>query len=150
MDQRRIMDQKRRRKRGRRQSRRRRKRNLMLKILSFIILIIGIVAALLLWRRYGGTKEQADLDEYYGIENENQLAVIVDNEVLEPRGRIWDGKVYVEYSVIRDYINERFYWDPNENILLYVLPNDIVSTEVGSKDYSVSKQKNSEDYVRAV
>lgn len=147
MEQRRIMDQKRRRRRGRRQSKRRRKRNLMLKIIFFIILIIGIIAALLLWKRYGGTKERADLDEYYGIENENQLAVIVDNQVLEPRGRLWDGKVYVEYSIVRDYINERFYWDPNENVLLYALPNDIVSTGVGSKEYSVSKQKNSEDYV---
>ena len=147
MDQRRIMDQRRRRTRGRRQSKRRRKRNLMLKIIFFIILLIGIVAALLLWRRYGGTKERADLDEYYGIENENQLAVIVDNQVLEPRGRLWEGKVYVEYSIVRDYINERFYWDSNENMLLYVLPNDIVSVGVGSKEYSVSKQKNSEDYV---
>ena len=147
MEQRRIMDQRRRRTRGRRQSKRRRKRNLMLKIIFFIILLIGTVAALLLWRRYGGTKEQADLDEYYGIENENQLAVIVDNQVLEPRGRLWEGKVYVEYSIVRDYINERFYWDSNENMLLYVLPNDIVSVGVGSKEYSVSKQKNSEDYV---
>lgn len=147
MDQRRIMDQRRRRTRGRRQSRRRRKRNLMLKIIFFIIFIIGLIAALLLWKRYGGTKERVDLDEYYGIENENQLAVIVNNQVLEPRGRLWDGKVYVEYSIVRDYINERFYWDANENVLLYALPNDIVSVGVGSKEYSVSKQKNSEDYV---
>ena len=142
------MDQRRRRRRrGRRQSRRRRKRNLMLKIIFFIILIIGIVAALLLWKRYGPTKEKADLNKYYGIENENQLAVIVDNQVLEPRAMISDGKVYVEYSTVRDYINKRFYWDPNENVMLYVLPNDVVSVNVGSREYSVSKEKNSEDYV---
>lgn len=141
------MDQRRRRRHGRKQSRRRRRRNLMLKMIFFIILIVGIVAALLLWRRYGPTKEQADLNEYYGIEDENQLAVIVNNEVLEPAAMISDGKVYVEYSLARDYINERFYWDPNENTLLYVLPNDVVSVGVGSRDYSVSKEKNSEDYV---
>lgn len=142
------MDQRqRRRRRGRKQSKRRRKRNLMLKIIFFIILIAGIVAALLLWRRYGPTKEMADLDEYYGIENENQLAVIVNNQVLEPSAMLSDGKVYIEYSVVRDYINERFYWDSNENLLLYALPNDVVSVGVGSKDYSVSKEKNSEDYV---
>ena len=147
MEERRIRDQRHRRSRGRRQSRRRRKRNLMLKIILFFILLIGIVAALLLWKRYGGTKERADLDEYYGIQNENQLAVIVDNQVLEPQGRLWDGKVYVEYAIVRDYINERFYWDPNENVLLYALPNDIISVGVGSQEYSVSKQKNSEGYV---
>ena len=57
-----------------------------------------------------------------------------------------DGKAYVEYSLVRDYINERFYWDPNENTLLYTLPNDVVSVGVGNKEYSVSKAKNSVDY----
>lgn len=141
------MDQRRRKRRGRKQSRRRRRRNLLLKMSFLIILIVGIVAALFLWKKYGPTKEQADLNKYYGIENENQLAVIVDNQVLEPRGMISDGKAYVEYSIVRDYINERFYWDPTENVLLYTLPKDVVSVGVGSQDYSVSKQKNSEDYV---
>lgn len=141
------MEQRRRKRRGRRQLRRRRKRNLMLKIIFFIIITVGIAAAFFLWRRYGPSKEKADLNKYYGIENENQLAVIVNNQVIEPRGMLLDGRVYIEYSVVRDYINERFYWDPNENIMLYVLPNDVVSVGVGSQEYSVSKQKNSEDYV---
>ena len=86
------------------------------------------------------------MDEYYGIKSENQLAVVVNNEILEPGGMLSDGKAYVEYSLVRDYINERFYWDPNENTLLYTLPNDVVSVGVGNKEYSVSKAKNSVDY----
>lgn len=142
------MDQRRRKRRRRRpQSKRRRKRNLIVKVSFFIILIVGIIAAIFLWKRYGPTKEQADLNKYYGIENENQLAIIVNNEVTEPRGMISDGKAYVEYGLVRDYINDRFYWDPNENILLYTLPNDMVTVGVGSKEYTVSKEKNSADYV---
>lgn len=143
MDQRR----KRRRKRRRRQSRRRRKRNLMLKIIFFFIIIVGAVAGLLFWKKYGPTKEHADLNQYYGIQNENQLAVIVNNNVLDAQGMISDGKAYVEYSIVRDYINERFYWDPNENIMLYTLPNDIIRVGVGNKEYTISKEKNSADYV---
>ena len=60
---------------------------------------------------------------------------------------IADGKAYIQYDVVRKYINSRFYWDPDENILLYTLPKDMVSVEVGSKDYMVSKDKKSEDYV---
>ncbi len=142
------MEQRRRRRRRRRpQSRRRRKRNLILKVGLFIILIVGVIAAVFLWRRYGPSKEQADLNGYYGIENENQLAIVVNNDILEPSGMISDGKAYVEYGIVRDYINERFYWDPSENVLLYTLPNDTVSVTVGSTDYTVSKQKNSGDYV---
>ena len=141
------MEQRRRKRRRRSQSRRRRKRNLILKVSFFIILVIGIIAALLLWRKYGPTKEKADLSEYYGIKNENQLAIILNNEVMEPRGMISDGKAYVEYGFVHDYINDRFYWDANENLLLYTLPNDIISVGVGNSEYMVSKDKNSTDYV---
>ena len=142
------MDQRRRRRRrGRRQTRRRRKRNLLLKMIILIILIVGTIVALLLWKKYGPSKETADLNKYYGVENDNQLAIVVNNQIIDPKGMITDGKAYVEYSVVRDYINERFYWDPNENTLLYTLPNGVVSVGVGSKDYSVGKEKNSEEYV---
>lgn len=119
------MDQRRRRRRrGRRQTRRRRKRNLLLKMIILIILIVGTIAALLLWKKYGPSKETADLNKYYGVENDNQLAIVVNNQIIDPKGMITDGKAYVEYSVVRDYINERFYWDPNENTLLYTLPEE--------------------------
>lgn len=132
--------------RRRSQAKRRRQRTIILKGIFTFIITVGIIAALFLWRRYGPSKERADLDEYYGIKSENQLAVVVNNGILEPGGMLSDGKAYVEYSLVRDYINERFYWDPNENTLLYTLPNDVVSVGVGNKEYSVSKAKNSVDY----
>lgn len=129
------------------QSRRRRKRNLGIKIFLVVILAIAAVVVAFLWKRYSPSKEKYDLNEYYGIEQEGQLAITVDNQVVEPHGMIADGKAYIQYDIVRNYINSRFYWDPNENILLYTLPNDTVSVEVGSKDYNVSKEKKSEDYV---
>ena len=129
------------------QSRRRRKRNLTIKIILLVILIAAAVIGAFLWKRYSPSKEQANLQEYYGIEQDGQLAVVVNDQITEPQGMISDGKAYLQYEVVRDYVNSRFYWDPSENILLYTLPNDMVSVEVGSTDYSVSKNKNSEDYV---
>ncbi len=129
------------------QAKRRRKRNLGLKIAFLIIFIIAAVAAVFLWKRYSPSKERADRNEYYGIKNENQMAVIVNNEVVEPTAMIAEGKAYVQYETVRDYMNSRFYWDPSENILLYTLPNDTVSVGVGSRDYTISKEKNSKDYV---
>ena len=129
------------------QSRRKRKRNLIIKAALIVILVIAAVVGAFLWKRYSPSKKEYDLKKYYGIENEGQLAVIVDNQVAEPHGMIADGKAYVQYEIVRDYINDRFYWDPNENVLLYTLPKDMVTVEVGSKDYSVSKEKKSEDYV---
>ena len=131
----------------RKQSRRRRKRNLILKTILFVILLIAAVAGAFLWKKYSPSKDKADLKEYYGIEKEGQLAITINNEIVEPHGMISEGKAYVQYETVRDHISNRFYWDSNENKLLYTLPKDIVSVEVGSKDYMVSNDKNSEDYV---
>ncbi len=129
------------------QSKRKRQRNLIVKMALVVVLMVAAVVAAVLWKRYSPSKEEYDLKKYYGIEKEGQLAITVDNQIVEPQGIIEDGKTYIQYETVRDYINSRFYWDANENILLYTLPKDMVSVEVGSKDYTVSKEKKSEDYV---
>ena len=101
-----MEDRSRNRKRAR--ARKRRQRNLAMKVFLFIIIIVGVIGGAFLLKKYGPTKEKADLNEYYGIQKENQLAVIVDNEVLGASGIMLDGKPYVEYSVVRDYLSGRF------------------------------------------
>ena len=125
---------------------RRRQKDLMLKTILFIVLIVGVIGGALLIKLFGPSKERANLDKYYGIKNENQLAVIIDNEIVGAQGIMLDGNPYVEYSVVRDYLNERFYVDVNENILLYSLPEGIIRAGVGSKDYTLQKETKSKDY----
>ena len=127
--------------------RRRRKRQRMIRFVLLIILIIAAIAGIILWKRYSPSKEQYDMKKYYGIEKDGQVGITVDNKVVEAEGKLADGKVYVAYNIVRDDINSLFYWDPNENVLLYMLPEDMISVDVGSKDYSISKKKKSEDYV---
>ena len=127
--------------------RRRRKRQRMIRFVLLIILLIVAIAGIILWKRYSPSKEQYDMKKYYGIEKDGQVGITVDNKVVEAEGKLAGGKVYVAYNIVRDYINSRFYWDPNENVLLYMLPEDMISVDVGSKDYSISRKKKSEDYV---
>ncbi len=141
---------------GRRRSRKRRQRELMIRAITFAVIIVGVIGGAFLIKKYGPTKERADLNEYYGIENENQLAVIVDREVIRQdvenqdpivaKGVMLDGHAYIEYSVVRDCINDRFYVDYNENILLYTLPEGTIKAEVGSSEYTLQKQKQSVGY----
>ena len=132
---------------------RRRRRNLIIRILIFIVLIIIAAGGLLFWQKYGSSKEKVDLKKYYGIQNNDDLAVVVDDQIMgasegaSAGGKLFEGVPYIEYSVVRDYINERFYWDSNENVLLYTLPDGSVSVNVGSKEYTDVKEKKSEDYV---
>lgn len=132
---------------------RRRRRNLFIRIFLLFALIIIVLGGLLFWKKYGSSKEKADLKEYYGIQSDDDLAIVVNDQLIGPRddgsaqGKVFDGIPYIEYSVVRDYINQRFYWDSNENVLLYTLPNGNVSVSVGSKEYTDNKEKKSEDYV---
>lgn len=134
---------------------RRRRRNMIIRTFLLIIVIIAVIAGFIFWKRYGSSSEKADLNQYYGLVNEDDIAVIVNNQVVRstedteavPPGKMFDGTPYVEYSVVRDRINKRIYWDSNENVLLYTLPNGNVTVEVGSKEYTEINETKSEEYV---
>lgn len=128
---------------------------MIIRTFLLIIVIIAVIAGFIFWKRYGSSNEKADLNQYYGLVNEDDIAVIVNNQVVRstedteavPPGKMFDGTPYVEYSVVRDRINKRIYWDSNENVLLYTLPNGNVTVEVGSKEYTEINETKSEEYV---
>ncbi len=139
---------------------RRRRRNAVIRWIIFIVLILAAAGGFLIWQRYGASNERADLEQYYELDQDDEIAVVINNEVVrkeadassgesEPSpapGKVYDGQYYIEYSVVRDRINSRFYWDPNENILLYTLPDGNVSAEVGSNEYTDVTDQKSADY----
>lgn len=133
--------------RQRAQMLRRRKQILKRRIGLSIVSIIAVILGAILIYKFSPSKEKADLEKYYGITKENQVAVVIDNEIMQATGKIFDGEPYLEYSVVRDYLNERFYVDINENILLYTLADGTIKAEVGSKGYTFQKQSTEKDYV---
>ena len=131
---------------------RRRQRNARLVVVMVVVLIVAAIGGSFIWKRYSPSNEKADLKEYYGLTNDEDYAVVINDQVIKredgiPSCRNIDGQVYLEYSIVRDYVNKRFYWDSNENVLLYTLPTGNVSVAVGSKDYTEIMEKKSEDYV---
>ena len=83
----------------------------MIRWLIFVILILGAIGGFLIWQRYGASNEKANLEQYYGIDQEGEIAVVVNEEVIKEDdeasaedtetapagGRIYDGQYYVEY-----------------------------------------------------
>ncbi len=131
---------------------RRRQRNIRVLLMILVVLLFAAVGGFFIWNRYSPSNEKADLKEYYGLMNDDDFAVVINNQIISREdgiavGKLIDGQTYIEYSVIRDYVNKRFYWDANENVLLYTLPSGSVSVAVGSKDYTEIMEKKSEDYV---
>lgn len=113
---------------------------------AFIVIVIMIAGISMLIKKYSPSKERVDLNAYYNIQNEDDMAVILDNERLEEVAKYWDGHVYLEYRVVQDKLNQRFYWDFYENILRYVTPTDVVSVNAGEQSFMVSKTSENTDY----
>ena len=51
---------------------------------------MAAVGGFLIWQRYGPSDERADLEQYYELEEDNDLAVIIDNEVIRRSDAVSD------------------------------------------------------------
>ena len=115
-------------------------------VFAAIALIIVVVLFMVLGNiieKYTPSKETKDLSEYYGLTSDTDVALICNNEVIDTKGKLVNGEVYLSYETVRNYLNARFYWDPNENILRYTTANDLISVNAESSDYTVNKDTQS-------
>ncbi len=113
----------------------------------FIVVVLFVAFLSTVIKKYSPSKERADLEEYYHIQNEDDVAIIMDGQRLEEVAKYWDEHVYLNYKLIQQYLNQRFYWDSNENILRYTTDSDLISVNVGEKKYTITKKKKNVDYV---
>lgn len=118
-------------------------------IAAGLLILVVILFMLLgnLIEKYSPSKETEDLSTYYGLSSDTEIALILNNEVIDAKGRLIDGHVYLDYNTVYNYINSRFYWDTNENILRYTTSTDLISAAAESTSYTVSKEAKSFDQI---
>ncbi len=144
------MTAKKRRRKRRSRAKRNNDRRQLVPVLAAVLLIVIILIVMLinyLVKKYSPSDERMDLYTYFNLEQGDQAAIILEDELTELRARIIDGEAYVTTDLLYEYLNSRFYWDAKENLLLYTTPTEIITAEVGSNEYSVAKTKYTEDYV---
>lgn len=100
-----------------------------------IVVVIAVTVGVKIMDRYSYSKERADLNEYFSLNSEDEVAVILQNERVEEKARLLDGVYYFDLPTVHKYFNDRFYEDKNEQLLLYTLPEDTVRTTVGTSSY---------------
>ena len=59
-----------------------------------ILLIVGIWAGTKLYDKYSYSDERADLQEYYGLEKEDSVAIVLGDELIEDKGK--DIETYID------------------------------------------------------
>ena len=122
----------------------------MIPIIAVVVLIIIVILFTLLGRlieKYTPSKERQELSEYYQLSSEDDVAVILNHDVLDVKGKWIDGNVYLDFDTVHDLINERFFWDSNENKLLYATATDLISADAESASYLVTRDARQLDHI---
>ena len=86
--------------------------------LLLIVLILAGAAGVFLFQRYSGSKEEADLNVYFGLNGSQEVAIVWNQELTEEKGLLQDERCYLKLDTVHEMLNERFYVDHNEKLLL--------------------------------
>ncbi|MDK2807436.1 MAG: hypothetical protein PWP24_167 [Clostridiales bacterium] len=118
------------------------------KIIAALIVIIPVfligVGAIMI-KRYLPSKERIELTDYYPVEK-GELLLVMQDQVIDTKGLYIDDVAYVDVDTVVNYFNKRFYWDANENVVIYTTATEVMKAEVGSDSYYINKSKNQLDY----
>lgn len=115
-----------------------------------IIIIGGVTFGSRILEKYSYSKERADLNAYYGITGSQEAAIVLQDEIVEEKARISDGICYLDMATIHKYLNDRFYVDGGEGLLLYTLPEDIVRNSIGSSVEETAQGSEELGYTAAI
>lgn len=66
--------------------------------------------------------------EVYQAE-ENRTILYLNYEKQEAQGIYENGQTYLPADWVAEHVNSRFYWDENEEMLVYALPEEILYTD---------------------
>lgn len=107
--------------------------------IAVVVLIIAIIGISSLAKKYTPSKERMELSEYFNISSDDEIAIVLNREKIESKAKIINNETYLDYKFVHDYINPRFYWDENENILLYATSNGLISASADANSYLTNK-----------
>ncbi|MGN0252103.1 MAG: glycosyl hydrolase family 18 protein [Oliverpabstia sp.] len=119
----------------------------VLTVFCLVILVLATGGITFLIKKYTPSGEMMDGESYFQIQTKNEAALIVDRTAAEEKVKIIDGRYYVEDTVVRKYINGRFYWDANQKVMLYTLPLEEFQIIPETQQYQTSQGVQDVDYI---
>lgn len=112
-----------------------------------LIVIVGAVAfGGQLIDKYSYSKEEANLDEYYGVTGD-ELAIILQDAMVEEKALSVDGIIYFDIDTVHTYFNEGFYVDEAEEKLLYTTAVDTMTALFEASEYCDAEGSHALGYV---
>lgn len=120
-------------------------------IAGIVLLLFGGAVGIQLVQRYMPSKNQADIGELLGITDDaSQAAIYLNGELQEEKGLVDGEQMYLPVTWVDEYVNEKFYWDDVEKMLVYTLPDSIVYADkrtLGSNGQPLVVEKEGQIYL---
>lgn len=111
-----------------------------------ILIIGGITFGSQIIEKYSYTDERADVYEYFHILKEDEVAMVLQDELVEEKAILMDGRCYFDLATVHKYFNDRFYVDRTEGLVLYTTPTEIIRTELGTNVYTTDGAETDAGY----
>ena len=112
-----------------------------------ILVIAGGALGKVLLDKYSYSKEEADWNEFYQVSESDRSAIILQDEMVEEQALIRDDVCYFDLATVHKYMNEVFYADMTENLLLYANPTEVIRTTFGETSYTTTEGTQDCGYV---
>ena len=112
-----------------------------------ILLIGGGTLGKMLLDKYSYSREEADWNEFYQVSEADRSAIILQDEMVEEQALIRDGVCYFDLATVHKYMNEVFYADLSEGLLLYATPTEVIRTTLGDTSYITKEGTQNTGYV---
>ena len=118
----------------------------VLAIVLLIVIVAGIGFLTRVIKKYTPSSEVMSSQEYFGLDREGEAAIVVGSEILPYKGKILNEVAYVDYQAVKEVLNDYFYWDSENNTMLYTMPTDVVQILAGSNSYTADGKTQSLNY----
>lgn len=107
-------------------------------ILAGVIALIGMLAILFVCiRKYMPSSQRMGSEEYFGQLGETEAAVVVEDHIAQEHAQIYDGNVYIDYTLVQNELNSRFYWDASVGLLLFTTPTQVFEIAPNTSAYTI-------------
>ena len=118
----------------------------VLAIVLLIVIVAGIGFLTRVIKKYTPSSEVMSSQEYFGLDHEGEAAIVAGSEILPYKGKILNEVAYVDYQAVKEVLNDYFYWDSENNTMLYTMPTDVVQISAGSNSYTADGKTQSLNY----
>ena len=84
------------------------KKRIMTVLVPIVLIFLVIAAALAsqLFERFSYSKKQADLTEYFHLAQPDEVAMVVQDSLVEEKALLRDGVVYFALSTVEKYFTD--------------------------------------------